>query len=538
MKLKILLFSLLPTIIIMSGAEVVARIFSDEINMGYESLWMDVMFEKDNFIKVKKIDGTKYFYAEAYPAQQYTDEVFPEKSLDGKYITVNKKEETTRIFSYGGSSTAGSPFGHWASFTRFLSYQLNSLKRSDENLVETINFGSSGGSISRAEFLLRKTIHLNPDVVIIYSGHNEICDAGSIVYHLERVSKLQRANEHLYVNSYFYRYLTSWFKNLKPAPPFPKNTFSQHQCHRPQVSADFGLMDQRYSNAVNEIIKLSKRHGVKVIFVSQVANELLMPSDILLKERVLPKDEYWQTERRVFVTEPGNIVLSSYVENDDKKTLDLAGKLLSNDKNNPIAFYVIGLIHLKNNNLIEAKKYLAQALDFDRQPTRYRSSFTDIIKKNTQNNANAYFVDIGKNISELVSDEIIDGRLIIDVMHPNIELQKYISNEIIKQYFIKNKYEKNLFDYSKFDNMNIFDLNISYKKYGLFCRKFYIKKEWKLCVDEALAEFDKARPAFDFYKKRSAMRVWENAYYYGQTFKDDSKLVESRRIFTSLSNRE
>ncbi len=537
MKVKNVLFSFIPALIIMSGAELVARFYSDDINMGYESLWMDVMFDKDNFIKTKNIGGVKYYYAEAYPAQQYTDEVFPDKSLDGKYVTVDKKKSTTRIFSYGGSSTAGSPFGHWGSFTRFLSFQLNTLKKSDDSLVETINFGTSGGSIARAEFLLRKTIHLKPDVVIIYSGHNEICDSGSIIYHTERVSKIAKSNEYLYVHSYFYRYLTSVFKTLKPAPPFPENTFSQHQCHRPQVRADFNLMDQRYTNSVKEIIKISKKHNVKVLFVSQIANELLMPSDILLNERVLPEDEYWQTERRVFVTEQGNKVLSSYIKSNDKETLELARKLLDDDKNNPIALYVIGLVHLKINNLVAAKKYLSLALDNDRQPTRYRSSFTNILKKHTQINDNAHFVDIEKNITDLVSDRIYDGRVVLDVMHPNIELQKYISNEITQQYFIKNKYKDNLFDYNKFNPSSIFKLNISYKKYGLFCKKFYIQKEWKLCVDEALAEYKKERPVFDFYKKRSAMRVWENAYYYGKTFTDDSMVEESRRIFKMHSNR-
>jgi lysophospholipase L1-like esterase len=543
MIIKNIIFSLIPALTLLLTAEILVRLFSDDIDidMGYETLWMDVLYEEDNFIKKKYINGVDYFYTEMYPAQYYRGNAVKDKSLDGKYITVNKKSSTTRIFSYGGSSTAGSPHGHWASFTRFLSQQLNMLKKSNDTAIETINFGTSAGSIARAEFLLRKTIHLQPDVVIVYSGHNEICDSGAITYHTKRSSALNKINEIIYLRSYAYRYLTTVVQSLKPTPPFPKKTFAQHQCRRPQLSADFKGMDERFSKHVKNIIDLTKEYDVKVLFVTQVANEFLMPSDILPEDEGIakpPPDKYWRTGRRVIVSDRSKKVLSSYIESDDNKTILLANELLKNDPNNPIAQYILGLVHLKKQNLVEAKKYLALAMDNDRQPTRTRSTYTKILKKYTEKHKNAFLIDTEKNITQLVPDRIYDGRIILDVMHPNVELHKYLSNEITKQYFMKYEFRADLFGYNKFNADYIYKIDNVDERYGFLCAKFYESKTWKECLDEALDDYNKPREVYDFYKKRGATRVWENAYYYGKNFKIKSLMDESRSIAEMQSNKK
>jgi lysophospholipase L1-like esterase len=82
-----------------------------------------------------------------------------------------KKENAFRVFVLGGSSTAGWPYVPNAAFSRHIKRRLELLY--PKNTIEVINLGISAiNSYSLRDFI-PGIIKQQPDLVIIYAGHNE-----------------------------------------------------------------------------------------------------------------------------------------------------------------------------------------------------------------------------------------------------------------------------------------------------------------------------------------------------------------------------
>ncbi len=117
-------------------------------------------------------------------------------------MSATKGDKIFRIFSFGGSSTAGSPWGYEASFSRFLEDELNGLKRNGTT-VEVVDFGGSGYGSTRALGLVKASIQYKPDLLVIYSGHNEMWD--NYVYldiaNADLKARLREVTEIIYIRS-------------------------------------------------------------------------------------------------------------------------------------------------------------------------------------------------------------------------------------------------------------------------------------------------------------------------------------------------
>jgi hypothetical protein len=93
---------------------------------------------------------------------QVSDGTWPEQNIP-------PKGERLRVLMFGGSNTQGFP-------EEYLAERLNAL--SPVPGYEVINLGRAGYGSERVLILLRQAMDLDPDVVFIYSGHNEFVEAG------------------------------------------------------------------------------------------------------------------------------------------------------------------------------------------------------------------------------------------------------------------------------------------------------------------------------------------------------------------------
>ncbi len=85
-----------------------------------------------------------------------------------------KPEGTYRIFSFGGSTTYGSPYDGKASFSRWLEDLLKvSVPGKD---FEVINAGGLSYASYRIVHLVREALLYQPDLCVIYTGHNEFLE--------------------------------------------------------------------------------------------------------------------------------------------------------------------------------------------------------------------------------------------------------------------------------------------------------------------------------------------------------------------------
>ncbi len=100
-------------------------------------------------------------------------------------FTVEKSEDTFRVFVLGGSSTAGFPYHFYHSFSEGLQSLLQDA--APERRIEVVNLGMSAVNSYTLWDLRHALVNAEPDAIVVYAGHNEYYGAfgvGSNVYGL------------------------------------------------------------------------------------------------------------------------------------------------------------------------------------------------------------------------------------------------------------------------------------------------------------------------------------------------------------------
>ncbi len=94
---------------------------------------------------------------------------FPQSNNEAFDIT--KKKDAFRIFVFGGSSAAGFPYSPNGTFSRYINDALQILY--PRNCIEVINIAITATNTYTIRDLLPDVLKQNPDLILIYSGHNE-----------------------------------------------------------------------------------------------------------------------------------------------------------------------------------------------------------------------------------------------------------------------------------------------------------------------------------------------------------------------------
>ena len=82
-----------------------------------------------------------------------------------------KKENNFRIFIMGESSAAGFPFAPLGSFSRYLQQRLELVYPGSK--IEVVNLGITAVNSYTIRDLFPGVLEMSPDLIIIYTGHNE-----------------------------------------------------------------------------------------------------------------------------------------------------------------------------------------------------------------------------------------------------------------------------------------------------------------------------------------------------------------------------
>ncbi len=130
-------------------------------------------------------------FSDPYVGFESTTDLFSERSLDDgtrAFATAEAKLEffnlqsfpvakapgTYRIFTLGGSTTAGRPYDDQVSFSRWLERYLGAADPSRH--FEVINAGAISYASYRVVVVMKELVRYSPDLFIVYTGHNEFLE--------------------------------------------------------------------------------------------------------------------------------------------------------------------------------------------------------------------------------------------------------------------------------------------------------------------------------------------------------------------------
>ena len=89
-------------------------------------------------------------------------------------FAAEKSDDEFRIFCLGGSTVQGRPFSIETSFPTFLEIALESADPSRQ--WEVVNCGGVSYASYRLVPIVREVLQYEPDLIIVYSGHNEFLE--------------------------------------------------------------------------------------------------------------------------------------------------------------------------------------------------------------------------------------------------------------------------------------------------------------------------------------------------------------------------
>ena len=116
------------------------------------------------FVEVREPDGTVMMERAPAKASLFNLQRFPKAKAPG----------TTRIFCMGGSTTYGHPYEDPTSFCGWLRELLAAAQ--PDHRWEVINAGGISYASYRVALLMEELVRYDPDLFIVYSGHNEFLE--------------------------------------------------------------------------------------------------------------------------------------------------------------------------------------------------------------------------------------------------------------------------------------------------------------------------------------------------------------------------
>ncbi|MBK7105559.1 MAG: tetratricopeptide repeat protein [Ignavibacteriae bacterium] len=386
MKKKAPLWFYLVAIIIPILLIVFLEISLNLINYG-KNLEQWVEITEDKLILNPDI-GARYFSnIKNYPHSNH-DSFNKQKSIN-----------TFRVFVFGGSSTAGFPYQPNGSFSRYLRDRLILVNPSKN--IEVINLGITASNTNTIVDLLPGVIEQKPDLVIIYSGHNEYYGALGVGSTESVGNSKFIIDAYLYLNNFR---ITQLLKNLI-------NGTIELFVPKKIKSEGTTLMARMASEKAIKLNSDIYKKGVE-----QFRNNI---DEILLKlaEAKVPT---------IIGTLASNIL-------DQKPFVDLN----ENSDKSALEIYQLGLNKLKLGNYKIADSLLFLAKDLDGLRFRAPSDFNKVILELSKKHK-CFKVDFSKQLSKLSPNGIIGNNIMIDHLHPTLE-GHFIMGRLLYENIIENK---------------------------------------------------------------------------------------------------
>ncbi len=329
--------------------------------------WVEVT--KDKLILNPEISAKYFTNLSDYPAS------------NGDSFDKNKKSNSFRVFILGGSTAAGFPYSPNGGFSKYLQNRL--ILNYPKNKIEVVNLGITAVNTYTILDLLPGVIEQKPDLVIIYSGHNEFYGALGVG------SSQSIGKSPFVINTYLYLSNFKIFQLVKNITQSIVSIFQNTIPKTPNKTLMARMASEQIINMNSEIFNAG---------IDQFENNLSEIVSICKKENI-------------------PILLSTLVSNlkDQKPFINTTFEGHSADE-----YFLNGENELNKNNFDLSNVLFKKAKDLDGLRFRAPEEFNLIIKKISVTN-NLSYCDVENEFSLESPNKIVGSNLIIDHLHPNLD---------------------------------------------------------------------------------------------------------------------
>ncbi len=313
-----------------------------------------------------------------------------------------KPKEGLRIFVLGGSSAYGFP---WSDDEAFSGHLERALARSREVPVEVVNLGGLSYAMHRLHILSKKLVQYQPDVFVVYSGHNEFVERGIFSDLRGRSERAHWVFEQLSRTRIF-----AAAARIQRGPPPQRDALAVERDtnHRYSVQEKQEVVEA-FERELTALIQRAKANGVDVVVCTVPANLSEWRPNASISGATDPME--WSAQRQA-----AKQAMTAGRFDEAVRALEAARQL---DPLHAETAFLLGQACVLASDFECARNAFRAAADNDSSPERRISALNEVIRT-TVPNLDASVVDVEAALVARADQGLIGFNYIEDYVHPNL----------------------------------------------------------------------------------------------------------------------
>lgn len=338
-----------------------------------------------------------------------------------------------RIFCLGGSTTYGHPYTAETSFCGWLQVFLN--KADPTRSWEVINAGGISYASYRVTALMEELVRYQPDLFIVYSGHNEFIEERTY----REIRQLPRPIAELNAVLGHSRVFTAVRNVVQSAMPPPDERFimapevderlanSIGPVHYHRDEALRAGIVEHYRFNLSRMVSLARKAGSDIMFVTPAVN---------LKDMAPFKSEHREGLTGEALQQWEERFAQVRATEDMEQKRALAEKLVAADPKHAAAHYEHGKALFSLGRFAEAREAYVRALDEDILPLRVLPVMVEDLRA-VARNEDVSLIDFTAMIDAIYrrdyGHEIPGSEYFIDHVHLTVEGYRLLGLELLRR---------------------------------------------------------------------------------------------------------
>lgn len=355
---------------------------------------------------------------------------------------VNKPDNGYRIFSFGGSTTFGRPYGHDTAFSNWLQILLGSSDPSTS--YEVVNVGGVSYASYRVINLMREMFSYEPDLFIVYTGHNEFLEERTYSDILEESPAVTRLRTQLHRSRSYSLARTLWLRVQGRRKEQADQKFQMSGEVTAILDQTFGLehyqRDPEKGKAIvshfrfnlEKMVDMVEDHRVRLIFVVPPSNERdfsPFKSQFCRSLTGRPRrqwDQFYDEGR------------SRFIQGDHSAALDAFQQAVDLDACHADLRYRLGEAYFALERYEEAKREFVRARDLDVAPLRATSRIQETVRE-VAGRRDIPVIDLvtllESEVRGTLDHSILGKETFLDHAHPRIRVHQKLAEELAETLF-------------------------------------------------------------------------------------------------------
>ncbi len=355
-----------------------------------------------------------------------------------------KPDDEFRIFCLGGSTVQGRPFAIETSFTTWLEIGLRAA--APDRRWEVVNCGGVSYASYRLVPILEEVLRYSPDLVVIYTGHNEFLEDRTYA-HVKNLPEAVRAPYGLLARSRLFTLLrTGWLRltgppaepvdEARPVLPEEVNALLDHRggleaYHRDEERRR-GVVEHFRFN-LRRIVESAAAENVEVVLIDPVCNLRDCPPFKSEHRRGLSEEDVARIDE--LRTSSARMVAGNRYDG-RREAVTLIERAISIDSEHAALWFDLGRCREVIGNTAGAREAYRRAKELDVCPLRILDEMRAAIVE-TGAAFGVPVVDVHALIEARSEKGIPGGDWLIDHVHPSIRGHKLIAaaleDELVRQ---------------------------------------------------------------------------------------------------------